>query len=124
VTDARLCACGCGTPLGPRHAKYASRTCTQRAHWANPEMREKRRKALRQAKARERLRHWLRRARVDEAWKTLTRTTDLSLLSRADQQRLYVTLARLVREQYQAGYRVGHTTGVRQARAGDVAEVA
>lgn len=113
---ARLCGCGCGVPLTPRQAQYASRACTQRALWADPAQQAKRVTALRKAKAREGVTHWWADARLRMAWATLTRTGALAGFTDAGRAQLRLALADTMRDTYQRGYRAGRDSLTRRAR--------
>ncbi|WP_291981965.1 hypothetical protein [Luteitalea sp.] len=114
--SARLCGCGCGVALTPRQRSYASRGCTQRALWANPTQQAKRVAALRKAKTREGVSHWWEEARQQRAWRLLERTEVLDGLDREALAALRVTLAILLRDTYQRGYRGGRDSITRRWR--------
>lgn len=127
---ARLCGCGCGTPLTDRQRQYASRACAgrsaqrsmtpadraravdaRRARMADPVTRDAWLTSLRKAKARERLSHWWASAHVDALLDRLERR---GLVEDEHRAALAVVLAGAMRDQYQRGYRVGWAAGQRR----------
>lgn len=107
MSDVRLCACGCGTPLvGRTQKQYAGRGHVLRVHGGDGRNNNQARASNAATLARKRIARW-----SDPYFDAVVRLLgDEDALSRRQLATLRATLAKVARENYDAGYRAGWST--------------